>query len=86
MSEGRDPEESPMTVPMTKPRRAPSLERLLERHRLEAEQLRQELGDPREALAAFVCEHYDQELLAEAFQDLIGGGNVENADDLIDGR
>ncbi|MGH2562554.1 MAG: hypothetical protein ACRDJH_26135 [Thermomicrobiales bacterium] len=75
-----------MATPVTKPPQSPSLERLLERHRLEAEQLRQELGDPKEALAAFVREHYDQELLAEAFHDLIGGSNVWDADDMIDER
>ncbi|MGH2533608.1 MAG: hypothetical protein ACRDJW_15020 [Thermomicrobiales bacterium] len=72
-----------MAVSVTRSQRTPALERLLERHRLEAEQLRRELGDPQEALAAFVREHYDQELLAAAFQDLIGG-NVWDADDLID--
>lgn len=78
------PEESSMSVSVTKPQRSPSLERLLIRHRLESEQLRQELGDPREALAAFVREHYDQESVAEALRDLIGPGNVGDADDVID--
>lgn len=77
-----------MVTHSTKPSLSPALERTLAWHAQEAKRLRQAYGDPSEALTAFVLEHYDQEALAEAFDDLINRGNPWDDwdDDVIDER
>lgn len=59
---------------------SPALERLLARHRDEAQRLRDQLGDPDEALGRIVRDTFDAASLAEAFRDLTEGGSVWDDD------
>ena len=55
---------------MTTSTRFAALERLLERHRVEAERLREERGDPETWVGDVVRSLFDAESLESAFQDL----------------
>jgi hypothetical protein len=70
-----------MAVEVKRPPRPPSLERALAAHREEAARLREELGDPAEALASFVREHYDQEALEQVARDMREGASFWHDDD-----
>ncbi len=59
----------------------PALERLLARHREEAVRLREQLGDPDEALGRIVRDTFDAATLAEAFRDLTAGGSIWDDDE-----
>lgn len=56
--------------------RSAALDRLLERHRIEAEQLRKKLGDPATFTAAFVRATFEPDELESAFQYLTNGGSI----------
>ena len=68
-----------MVVKHSTPGLPPALQRRIAEHRAEVARLRAELGDPEEALSAFVREHLDRDALAAALLD-----EVEHADVLID--
>ena len=77
-----------MVTPLSKPRLSPALERRLAQHRIEVERLRRGLGDPAEALSAFVREHYDQAALSLAFQEMCDGRGLwtdDRAEPRLDG-
>jgi hypothetical protein len=59
---------------------SPALERLLARHREEAKRLKEQLGDPDEALGQVVRESFDADSLAEAYRELTEGGSVWDDD------
>ena len=64
-----------------------ALERLVARGRQDSEHARRLLGgDPQHALAAFVRETYDQELLAQTLRDMIEHGPGWAEDDSVDER
>jgi hypothetical protein len=64
-----------------------SLAKVLSAHREEATRLRKELGDPEEALSAFVRSTFDRDALESAYQDLWEGGSFwAEDDDAPDGR
>lgn len=48
---------------------SPQLQRVLDMYREEAERLREQLGDPNEALSALVREHFDFESLDETLSE-----------------
>jgi hypothetical protein len=56
---------------MTTSTRSAALERLLERHRIEAERIRAERGDPDTWVGDVVRGLFDAESLESAFQELI---------------
>ena len=59
-----------MAAPATKPAKiSPELQRVLDWHREEAARLREELGDPMEAMSAFVRKHFDPESLEESLRE-----------------
>ncbi len=61
---------------------SPQLQKAIDRHRGEVARLREELpGDPIEALAAFVREHFDQDALAQVAREMRNGASVWNDDD-----
>lgn len=64
--------------------RSPSLQRLIDKQRREAEEIRAEHGDPVEFLAWVVRDGFDPEDLDEAFAESIGG--EDQLDDERDGR
>lgn len=61
--------------------RSVAVERLLERHRQEAHQPREETGDPVEFAAAAVRASFDAESLAAAFRELTEGMSVFDEDE-----
>ena len=61
---------------------SPDLQRVLDWHRAEAARLREELGDPMEAMSAFVREHFDRESLEESLRE--GGSFWVDDDDCDD--
>jgi hypothetical protein len=60
---------------------SPELQRVLDWHRAEAARLREKLGDPEEAMAAFVREHFDQEAAAQVAREMRNGASFWNDDD-----
>lgn len=76
-----------MAVEVKRPPRPASLERALALHREEAARLREELGDPGEALSAFVRATFDREALEEVYDELLRGGSFWADDEAeLDGR
>lgn len=65
-----------MATPATKQTISPHLQRILDEHRKEAARLREKLGDPDEALSAFVREHFDREALEEAIRGFQEGTSL----------
>ncbi|MGH2560513.1 MAG: hypothetical protein ACRDJH_15735 [Thermomicrobiales bacterium] len=70
-----------MAVEVKRPPRPASLERVLAAHREEAARLREELGDPAEALSSFVREQYDREALEEVAREMREGASFWHDDD-----
>jgi len=62
---------------------SPELQSVLDWHREEAARLREELGDPMEAMASWVREHLDRESLEESLRE---GGSFWVDDEEFDGR
>jgi hypothetical protein len=58
---------------MVAPTRSATVERLLERHRQEAQRLREDKGDPVGFIAEAVRDSFDAESLAAAFRELTEG-------------
>lgn len=56
--------------------RSPVVQKLLERHRQEAQRLRDERGDPVEFIALAVRDTFDRESLAAAFRELNDGASI----------
>ncbi|MGH2535746.1 MAG: hypothetical protein ACRDJW_26135 [Thermomicrobiales bacterium] len=71
-----------MAIEVERPPRPASLERVLAAHREEAERLREELGDPAEALASFVREQYDPAALEDVARDMREGASFWHDDDV----
>ncbi|HET8524323.1 MAG TPA: hypothetical protein VFL82_13895 [Thermomicrobiales bacterium] len=63
-----------------------ALKKLLERHQAEAERLRQEMGDPEEALSAFVRAHFDIDILEDIFNEMIEGESLLDDETRFDDR
>lgn len=64
-----------------------ALERLVTQGRKDSERARQLLGgDPQQALAVFVRETYDEELLAQTLRDMIERGPGWDEDESADER
>lgn len=70
-----------MSAQVAHPTPASVLAEVLVRHRQEMVRLRAELGDPDEALSAFVREHFDQTALAEVARELREGGSFWTEDE-----
>jgi hypothetical protein len=65
--------------------RSPIVQNLLDRHREEAQRLREERGDPVEFIALAVRDSFDAESLAAAFRDLTEGVSIFDEDDVAEG-
>jgi hypothetical protein len=63
---------------------SPALQRRIAEHRLEVARLRQELGDPEEAMRRFVESTFSPEALIETFAEMFRDGEWigDNADDV----
>ena len=64
---------------------SPALERRIAEHRIEAERLRAELGDPAEALAAWVRDNLDRDALLFAFEEQLAGRGLRDEAETGDG-
>ncbi len=73
-----------MAAPATKKSTIPpELQRVLDWHREEAARLREQLGDPMEAMSSWVRKHLDRESLEETLRD---GGSFWVDDEEPDDR
>jgi len=73
-----------MAAPATKQSTiSPELQKVLDIHREEAARLREQLGDPMEAMASWVREHLDRESLEATLRE---GGSFWVDDEEPDGR
>jgi hypothetical protein len=70
-----------MAVEVKRPPRPASLERVLAAHREEAARLREELGDPAEALSSWVREHYNRADPEQVYDDMLRGVSFWAEDD-----
>lgn len=71
-----------MAAPATKQSTiSPELQKVLDWHREEAARLREKLGDPEEAMSAFVREHFDQKALEQVAREMRNGASFWNDDD-----
>jgi hypothetical protein len=66
---------------------APAVAELIAAHRANLPRLRAELGDPDEALSAFVREHFDRDALAAAYEAMLRypGAWAEDEDEIEGG-
>ena len=69
--QGWDREKTAMATKIADVRLSPGLAELIGEHRAEVARLRAEVGDPEEALSAFVREHFDQDALAFAYDAML---------------
>lgn len=70
----------------THPRVSPHLQRVWDRHREEAARLREQYGDPEDAVSSFIRTHFDREALEEALRASLEGEALWDDDEEANGR